>query len=435
MIWRATTRSLVVRRLDTPLQQRQQRGAREGRRINNNNNKNERMKRNSYSIDDGDDSNSSAFIDLKESSREYFTARVISNESLSIDETVRVLTLEIDDDIVKLSALSNSLKLNKEHRDDGKTRTGRVVKSLKEYENENGDNSKRMKNSAESDFNSDWLNSYTEPGMFVKFKLFPKDEWTTEDDVVDFNSSRAKFTNKIPIAQSPTDIHMARRMQVSSININNETTTTTTPNNNNNNNNNFTKAEFIVDVNEEPELATLPTDARLKVSLPRGLGFSNPLYTSEKRLSKEMMDGKKPIIIICKGAQGVANAKALLSWPALLAHASIAPVTLFALAESNQRLAIDLDEVEKWRKKNGVKVIISIMESIDYQSLTIRSALEQPNSNDSSGNFPNTILGSSQLEHGKAILCMCGLQKKETNVVLKLFTDYGVQRENVFIAN
>jgi hypothetical protein len=115
----------------------------------------------------------------------------------------------------------------------------------------------------------------------------------------------------------------------------------------------------------------------MKISNPRGFGFSNPLFSNEKTLDNAMMSDtiKVPIVIVAKESEGFACAKSLLSSPALLAHASIAPVTVFFLAESTSRLPITVDEIERW-KRGGVKIITSVNEDpdgiVDYHSLTIR---------------------------------------------------------------
>ena len=183
----------------------------------------------------------------------------------------------------------------------------------------------------------------------------------------------------------------------------------------------------------------------MKISNQRGFGFSNPLFSNEKTLDNAMMSDtiKVPIVIVAKESEGFACAKSLLSSPALLAHASIAPVTVFFLAESTSRLPITVDEIERW-KRGGVKIITSVNEDpdgiVDYHSLTIRSALSSSSTGEedfenSGGAFPRAnIVGETRLQHNKCVVCLAGVKGKKAVEWTTLFENAGVRRVNFFSA-
>ena len=343
---------------------------------------------------------------------EYFNCTVLSNEPMCPDESIRLITLEIDDDVASVSQLSKQLKMNKE-KANGKTTTGRTHTTRDSSIN----GGEYVKNG--SDFDSEWLSNYVFPGQSVQFKLFKQEDWLRED-VVD--ESLGRLTHRVPIAQSPTDIHMARTKSSSA--------------------STYTKAQFIVDSKKEEEthLAKLEPNVKMKISMPRGFGFSNPLFSKEKTLDNAMVSEtiKAPIVIVAKGSEGFSQAKSLLSWPALLAHASIAPVTVFFLAESTGRLPITVDEIERW-KQEGVKVITSVNEDpegiIDYHSLTIRSAISSDDDfENSGGTFPNTVVGETHLMHNRCVLCLAGVKGKKAVDWTTLFENAGVKKVNFFSA-
>jgi hypothetical protein len=331
---------------------------------------------------------------------EYFNCTVISNDPISADESYRLLTVEIDDDVATMRVMSKQLKMNKEKANG--TTTGRTH-TTRDSSIDGG----YVKN--ETDFDSEWLSKYVTPGQSAQFKVFKEEDWSGED-VVD--ESLGRLTHKLPIAQSPTDLHMARtKSSAGSTN---------------------TRAKFIVDGKNEEEkhLTKLEPQAKMKISMPRGFGFTNPLFSNEKTLDNAMMSEivKVPIVILAEGSQGFACAKSLLSWPALLAHASIAPVTVFFLAESTGRLPITVDEIERW-KQQGVQIITSVNEDpdgiIDYHSLTIRSVLSSST---------NNIVGETHLQHNKCVLCLAGVKGKKAVEWTSLFAKKGVRKENFFSA-
>ena len=229
--------------------------------------------------------------------------------------------MEIDDDVATVSRMSKQLKMNKE-KANGKTTTGRTHTHTTRDSTIDGG---YVKN--EADFESEWLLRYKFPGQSAQFKLFKEEDWLRED-VVD--ESLGRLTHKLPIAQSPTNLHMARKQSPGA--------------------STYTKAEFIVDGKKEEEahLAKLEPQAKMKISNPRGFGFSNPLFSNEKTLDNAMMSDtiKVPIVIVAKESEGFACAKSLLSSPALLAHASIAPVTVFFLAN------LPVAYQSRWTKSN-----------------------------------------------------------------------------------
>lgn len=349
---------------------------------------------------------------------EYFNCTILSNEPISPDESFRLLTVEIDDDVATVSRMSKQLKMNKE-KANGKTTTGRTHTHTTRDSTIDGG---YVKN--EADFESEWLLRYKFPGQSAQFKLFKEEDWLRED-VVD--ESLGRLTHKLPIAQSPTNLHMARKQSPGA--------------------STYTKAEFIVDGKKEEEahLAKLEPQAKMKISNPRGFGFSNPLFSNEKTLDNAMMSDtiKVPIVIVAKESEGFACAKSLLSSPALLAHASIAPVTVFFLAESTSRLPITVDEIERW-KRGGVKIITSVNEDpdgiVDYHSLTIRSALSTSSTGEedfenSGGAFPRAnIVGETRLQHNKCVVCLAGVKGKKAVEWTTLFENAGVRRVNFFSA-
>jgi hypothetical protein len=326
--------------------------------------------------------------------------------------------VEIDDDVATVSRMSKQLKMNKE-KANGKTTTGRTHTHTTRDSTIDGG---YVKN--EADFESEWLLRYKFPGQSAQFKLFKEEDWLRED-VVD--ESLGRLTHKLPIAQSPTNLHMARKKSPGA--------------------STYTKAEFIVDGKKEEEahLAKLEPQAKMKISNPRGFGFSNPLFSNEKTLDNAMMSDtiKVPIVIVAKESEGFACAKSLLSSPALLAHASIAPVTVFFLAESTSRLPITVDEIERW-KRGGVKIITSVNEDpdgiVDYHSLTIRSALSSSSTGEedfenSGGAFPRAnIVGETRLQHNKCVVCLAGVKGKKAVEWTTLFENAGVRRVNFFSA-
>ena len=370
------------------------------------------------SNNNNDNNNSDEATTTTKTQNEYFNCTILSNEPISPDESFRLLTVEIDDDVATVSRMSKQLKMNKE-KANGKTTTGRTHTHTTRDSTIDGG---YVKN--EADFESEWLLRYKFPGQSAQFKLFKEEDWLRED-VVD--ESLGRLTHKLPIAQSPTNLHMARKQSpgVST----------------------YTKAEFIVDGKKEEEahLAKLEPQAKMKISNPRGFGFSNPLFSNEKTLDNAMMSDtiKVPIVIVAKESEGFACAKSLLSSPALLAHASIAPVTVFFLAESTSRLPITVDEIERW-KRGGVKIITSVNEDpdgiVDYHSLTIRSALSSSSTGEedfdnSGGAFPRAnIVGETRLQHNKCVMCLAGVKGKKAVEWTTLFENAGVRRVNFFSA-
>ena len=303
------------------------------------------LRRKTFASNNNNENNSDEATTTTKTQNEYFNCTIISNEPISPDESFRLLTVEIDDDVATVSRMSKQLKMNKE-KANGKTTTGRTHTHTTRDSTIDGG---YVKN--EADFESEWLLRYKFPGQSAQFKLFKEEDWLRED-VVD--ESLGRLTHKLPIAQSPTNLHMARKKSPGA--------------------STYTKAEFIVDGKKEEEahLAKLEPQAKMKISNPRGFGFSNPLFSNEKTLDNAMMSDtiKVPIVIVAKESEGFACAKSLLSSPALLAHASIAPVTVFCLA--NLPVApITVDEIERW-KRGGVKIITSVNEDpdgiVDYHS-------------------------------------------------------------------
>jgi hypothetical protein len=377
-----------------------------------------RRKKTFASNNNNDNNNSDEATTTTKTQNEYFNCTILSNEPISPDESFRLLTVEIDDDVATVSRMSKQLKMNKE-KANGKTTTGRTHTHTTRDSTIDGG---YVKN--EADFESEWLLRYKFPGQSAQFKLFKEEDWLRED-VVD--ESLGRLTHKLPIAQSPTNLHMARKQSpgVST----------------------YTKAEFIVDGKKEEEahLAKLEPQAKMKISNPRGFGFSNPLFSNEKTLDNAMMSDtiKVPIVIVAKESEGFACAKSLLSSPALLAHASIAPVTVFFLAESTSRLPITVDEIERW-KRGGVKIITSVNEDpdgiVDYHSLTIRSALSSSSTGEedfenSGGAFPRAnIVGETRLQHNKCVVCLAGVKGKKAVEWTTLFENAGVRRVNFFSA-
>jgi len=370
------------------------------------------------SNNNNDNNNSDEATTTTKTQNEYFNCTILSNEPISPDESFRLLTVEIDDDVATVSRMSKQLKMNKE-KANGKTMTGRTHTYTTRDSTIDGG---YVKN--EADFESEWLLRYKFPGQSAQFKLFKEEDWLRED-VVD--ESLGRLTHKLPIAQSPTNLHMARKQSPGA--------------------STYTKAEFIVDGKKEEEahLAKLEPQAKMKISNPRGFGFSNPLFSNEKTLDNAMMSDtiKVPIVIVAKESEGFACAKSLLSSPALLAHASIAPVTVFFLAESTSRLPITVDEIERW-KRGGVKIITSVNEDpdgiVDYHSLTIRSALSSSSTGEedfenSGGAFPRAnIVGETRLQHNKCVVCLAGVKGKKAVEWTTLFENAGVRRVNFFSA-
>ena len=370
------------------------------------------------SNNNNDNNNSDEATTTTKTQNEYFNCTILSNEPISPDESFRLLTVEIDDDVATVSRMSKQLKMNKE-KANGKTTTGRTHTHTTRDSTIDGG---YVKN--EADFESEWLLRYKFPGQSAQFKLFKEEDWLRED-VVD--ESLGRLTHKLPIAQSPTNLHMARKQSPGA--------------------STYTKAEFIVDGKKEEEahLAKLEPQAKMKISNPRGFGFSNPLFSNEKTLDNAMMSDtiKVPIVIVAKESEGFACAKSLLSSPALLAHASIAPVTVFFLAESTSRLPITVDEIERW-KRGGVKIITSVNEDpdgiVDYHSLTIRSALSSSSTGEedfenSGGAFPRAnIVGETRLQHNKCVVCLAGVKGKKAVDWTTLFENAGVRRVNFFSA-
>ena len=370
------------------------------------------------SNNNNDNNNSDEATTTTKTQNEYFNCTILSNEPISPDESFRLLTVEIDDDVATVSRMSKQLKMNKE-KANGKTTTGRTHTHTTRDSTIDGG---YVKN--EADFESEWLLRYKFPGQSAQFKLFKEEDWLRED-VVD--ESLGRLTHKLPIAQSPTNLHMARKQSPGA--------------------STYTKAEFIVDGKKEEEahLAKLEPQAKMKISNPRGFGFSNPLFSNEKTLDNAMMSDtiKVPIVIVAKESEGFACAKSLLSSPALLAHASIAPVTVFFLAESTSRLPITVDEIERW-KRGGVKIITSVNEDpdgiVDYHSLTIRSALSSSSTGEedfenSGGAFPRAnIVGETRLQHNKCVVCLAGVKGKKAVEWTTLFENAGVRRVNFFSA-
>ena len=370
------------------------------------------------STNNNDNNNSDEATTTTKTQNEYFNCTILSNEPISPDESFRLLTVEIDDDVATVSRMSKQLKMNKE-KANGKTTTGRTHTHTTRDSTIDGG---YVKN--EADFESEWLLRYKFPGQSAQFKLFKEEDWLRED-VVD--ESLGRLTHKLPIAQSPTNLHMARKQSPGA--------------------STYTKAEFIVDGKKEEEahLAKLEPQAKMKISNPRGFGFSNPLFSNEKTLDNAMMSDtiKVPIVIVAKESEGFACAKSLLSSPALLAHASIAPVTVFFLAESTSRLPITVDEIERW-KRGGVKIITSVNEDpdgiVDYHSLTIRSALSSSSTGEedfenSGGAFPRAnIVGETRLQHNKCVVCLAGVKGKKAVEWTTLFENAGVRRVNFFSA-
>ena len=377
-----------------------------------------RRKKTFASNNNNDNNNSDEATTTTKTQNEYFNCTILSNEPISPDESFRLLTVEIDDDVATVSRMSKQLKMNKE-KANGKTMTGRTHTYTTRDSTIDGG---YVKN--EADFESEWLLRYKFPGQSAQFKLFKEEDWLRED-VVD--ESLGRLTHKLPIAQSPTNLHMARKQSPGA--------------------STYTKAEFIVDGKKEEEahLAKLEPQAKMKISNPRGFGFSNPLFSNEKTLDNAMMSDtiKVPIVIVAKESEGFACAKSLLSSPALLAHASIAPVTVFFLAESTSRLPITVDEIERW-KRGGVKIITSVNEDpdgiVDYHSLTIRSALSSSSTGEedfenSGGAFPRAnIVGETRLQHNKCVVCLAGVKGKKAVDWTTLFENAGVRRVNFFSA-
>lgn len=377
-----------------------------------------RRKKTFASDNNNDNNNSDEATTTTKTQNEYFNCTILSNEPISPDESFRLLTVEIDDDVATVSRMSKQLKMNKE-KANGKTTTGRTHTHTTRDSTIDGG---YVKN--EADFESEWLLRYKFPGQSAQFKLFKEEDWLRED-VVD--ESLGRLTHKLPIAQSPTNLHMARKQSPGA--------------------STYTKAEFIVDGKKEEEahLAKLEPQAKMKISNPRGFGFSNPLFSNEKTLDNAMMSDtiKVPIVIVAKESEGFACAKSLLSSPALLAHASIAPVTVFFLAESTSRLPITVDEIERW-KRGGVKIITSVNEDpdgiVDYHSLTIRSALSSSSTGEedfenSGGAFPRAnIVGETRLQHNKCVVCLAGVKGKKAVEWTTLFENAGVRRVNFFSA-
>ena len=377
-----------------------------------------RRKKTFASNNNNDNNNSDEATTTTKTQNEYFNCTILSNEPISPDESFRLLTVEIDDDVATVSRMSKQLKMNKE-KANGKTTTGRTHTHTTRDSTIDGG---YVKN--EADFESEWLLRYKFPGQSAQFKLFKEEDWLRED-VVD--ESLGRLTHKLPIAQSPTNLHMARKQSPGA--------------------STYTKAEFIVDGKKEEEahLAKLEPQAKMKISNPRGFGFSNPLFSNEKTLDNAMMSDtiKVPIVIVAKESEGFACAKSLLSSPALLAHASIAPVTVFFLAESTSRLPITVDEIERW-KRGGVKIITSVNEDpdgiVDYHSLTIRSALSSSSTGEedfenSGGAFPRAnIVGETRLQHNKCVVCLAGVKGKKAVEWTTLFENAGVRRVNFFSA-
>ena len=377
-----------------------------------------RRKKTFASNNNNDNNNSDEATTTTKTQNEYFNCTILSNEPISPDESFRLLTVEIDDDVATVSRMSKQLKMNKE-KANGKTTTGRTHTHTTRDSTIDGG---YVKN--EADFESEWLLRYKFPGQSAQFKLFKEEDWLRED-VVD--ESLGRLTHKLPIAQSPTNLHMARKKSPGA--------------------STYTKAEFIVDGKKEEEahLAKLEPQAKMKISNPRGFGFSNPLFSNEKTLDNAMMSDtiKVPIVIVAKESEGFACAKSLLSSPALLAHASIAPVTVFFLAESTSRLPITVDEIERW-KRGGVKIITSVNEDpdgiVDYHSLTIRSALSSSSTGEedfenSGGAFPRAnIVGETRLQHNKCVVCLAGVKGKKAVDWTTLFENAGVRRVNFFSA-
>ena len=377
------------------------------------------LRRKTFASNNNNENNSDEATTTTKTQNEYFNCTIISNEPISPDESFRLLTVEIDDDVATVSRMSKQLKMNKE-KANGKTTTGRTHTHTTRDSTIDGG---YVKN--EADFESEWLLRYKFPGQSAQFKLFKEEDWLRED-VVD--ESLGRLTHKLPIAQSPTNLHMARKKSPGA--------------------STYTKAEFIVDGKKEEEahLAKLEPQAKMKISNPRGFGFSNPLFSNEKTLDNAMMSDtiKVPIVIVAKESEGFACAKSLLSSPALLAHASIAPVTVFFLAESTSRLPITVDEIERW-KRGGVKIITSVNEDpdgiVDYHSLTIRSALSTSSTGEedfenSGGAFPRAnIVGETRLQHNKCVVCLAGVKGKKAVEWTTLFENAGVRRVNFFSAS
>ena len=93
---------------------------------------------------------------------EYFNCTVVSNDPISADESYRLLTVEIDDDVATMRVMSKQLKMNKEKANG--TTTGRTH-TTRDSSIDGG----YVKN--ETDFDSEWLSKYVTPGQSAQFKL------------------------------------------------------------------------------------------------------------------------------------------------------------------------------------------------------------------------------------------------------------------------
>ncbi|CAL6350910.1 unnamed protein product [Bathycoccus prasinos] len=82
-----------------------------------------RRKKTFASNNNNDNNNSDEATTTTKTQNEYFNCTILSNEPISPDESFRLLTVEIDDDVATVSRMSKQLKMNKE-KANGKTTTG-----------------------------------------------------------------------------------------------------------------------------------------------------------------------------------------------------------------------------------------------------------------------------------------------------------------------